>query len=115
MTTFAVAHLHQVTMCPEIVEYLERIDATLAPFGGRFVVHGGAKDVLEGKWYGDLVMIAFRDRETARNWYRSPAYQAILPLRTEHSVGDVILVDGVDDDHLATDVLSPAMRVVAMS
>ena len=41
MPVYAVAHMRQVTMGPPIVEYLERIDATLAPFGGRFVVHGG--------------------------------------------------------------------------
>ncbi len=31
--------------------------------------------------------------------YESAAYQAILHLRTDHVVGDVILVDGVDPDH----------------
>jgi uncharacterized protein (DUF1330 family) len=36
MPAYAVAHMRQVTMGPAIVEYLERIDATLAPFGGRF-------------------------------------------------------------------------------
>ena len=41
MTAYAVAHMRQVTMGPPIVEYLQRIDATLAPFDGHFVVHGG--------------------------------------------------------------------------
>ena len=31
----------------------------------------------------------------ARAWYESPAYQEILHLRTDHLVGDVILVEGV--------------------
>jgi hypothetical protein len=35
----------------------------------------------------------------ARAWYKSPAYQEILHLRTDHVVGDVILVDGVGPDH----------------
>ena len=38
---YAVAILHEVELGPEIVTYLERIDATLAPFGGRFIIHGG--------------------------------------------------------------------------
>lgn len=105
MCTYAVAHLHRVTMGPAIVEYLERIDATLAPFNGRFIVHGGRKELLEGRWDGDLVVIEFPDREHAREWYGSPAYQAILPLRTQNSVGDVILVDTVEEPHRATDVL----------
>lgn len=41
MSTYAIATLRNVAMGPAIIEYLERIDATLAPFGGKFVVHGG--------------------------------------------------------------------------
>lgn len=49
MTTYALAHLRTVTMGPQIVAYLEGIDATMAPFGGKFVIHGdGNKRVLEG-------------------------------------------------------------------
>ncbi|MGH3067235.1 MAG: hypothetical protein ACRDMI_01455 [Streptosporangiaceae bacterium] len=32
MPAYAVAHMRQVAMGQPIVEYLERIDATLAPF-----------------------------------------------------------------------------------
>lgn len=107
MTSYAVAHLRTVEMGPDIVAYLEAIDATLAPFGGKFVIHGGGdKEQLEGAWPGDLIVIGFPDRVSARAWYASPAYQAILPLRTRNSEGDAILIDGVDDDHRATDVLS---------
>jgi uncharacterized protein (DUF1330 family) len=93
-------------MGPAIIEYLEKIDATLAPFGGRYIIHGGRKTVLEGDWPGDLIIIAFPDRAAAAAWYASPAYQAIKPLRSEHSAGDVVLVDGVGADHRATDVLA---------
>ncbi len=105
MTAYAVGHLRAVSMGPEIADYLARIDATLAPFGGRFVVHGGRKTVLEGSWDGDLIVIGFPDRASASAWYASPEYQAILPLRTANSEGDVILVDGVAADHRATDIL----------
>jgi uncharacterized protein (DUF1330 family) len=98
MTTYAIAQLRNVTMGPDILAYLQAIDATMEPFGGRFVLHGdGKKRVLEGSFSGDLVMIAFP--------YDSPAYRAILPLRTENSDGDVILMDGVGSDHRATDIL----------
>lgn len=105
MSAYAIAHLRNVTPGQPIVEYLRRIDATLAPFGGKFRIHGGLADVLEGDWSGDLIMIEFEDRQRARGWYASPAYQQILPLRTGSSQGDVILLDGVPDDHRATDVL----------
>lgn len=105
MTAYAVAHIRSVAMGPEIAAYLEAIDATLAPFGGRYIVHGGAPTVLEGEWPGDLIMIAFPDRAAAHAWYASPAYRAILPLRRDHTEGDVVIVDGVADGHRATDIL----------
>ncbi|MFK0692405.1 DUF1330 domain-containing protein [Mesorhizobium sp. IMUNJ 23033] len=105
MTAYAVAHMRQATLGPEIVEYLHKIDATLEPFGGRFLVHGGAVEVVENTWPGHLIVIEFPDRDHVRRWYNSPAYQAILALRTENSQSDVIFVDGVEHPHKATDVL----------
>jgi uncharacterized protein (DUF1330 family) len=110
MPAFAVAHIRQVTIGPPIEEYIQRIDATLTPFGGRFVVHGGgAVEVLEGSWIGHLIVLEFPDMDAARAWYRSPAYQAILPLRLNNSDGDAVLVEGVAESHRATDIL-PALR-----
>jgi uncharacterized protein (DUF1330 family) len=106
MTAYAVGILHEVEMGPSIVEYLECIDATLAPYGGAFVVHGGEVERLEGGEPGALIVIGFPDRAHALDWYGSPAYQAILPLRTEHADSTVFVVDGVGPDHLATDVLA---------
>ncbi len=105
MTAYAVAHMRQVSMGPPIVEYLQRIDATLAPFGGRFLVHGGRVELVEGDWPGHLIVIEVPDRERAGAWYRSEAYQQILALRTGNSSSDVLLADGVGPGHRATDVL----------
>ena len=55
-------------------------------------------------------MIGFPDRDSVRRWYESPAYQAILPLRTENSDSSAIIVDGVSADHRATDVLDVALN-----
>jgi uncharacterized protein (DUF1330 family) len=106
MTTYAVAHMQTVDVGPAIVEYLERIDATLAPFEGRFLVHGATPDVLEGEFPGHLIVIAFPTRAQAEGWYGSPAYREILPLRLEHSTGPAVLVDGAEPGHRATDVLA---------
>ena len=106
MPAYAVAHMRQVTMGPPIVEYLERIDATLAPFDGRFLVHGGQVEVVEGTWPGHLIVIEFPDRARAHAWYHSAAYQQIVALRTDNSRSDVIVAEGVGSDHRAADVLS---------
>jgi uncharacterized protein (DUF1330 family) len=115
MSGYAVAHIREVAVNADIVRYLEEIDATLRPFGGRFVVHDGEVELLEGEWPGHLVVIEFPDRARARAWYRSPAYQSIVRLRTRNSRGDVVLVDGVGLDHRATDILPRGAEVAATS
>ncbi len=39
-------------------------------------------------------MIEFPSRADAEGWYRSPAYQKILPLRHKASKANLIIVDG---------------------
>jgi uncharacterized protein (DUF1330 family) len=51
-------------------------------------------------------VIGFKDRETAHAWYQSNAYRDILRLRTDNAEGDTFIIDGVPDDHRATDVLA---------
>ncbi len=104
MAAYAVAHLRSVDLNAEVVAYLRRIDATLGPFGGRFLVHGVRPEVREGEWPGDLVVIGFPDLDAARAWYDSPAYQEILPLRTRNSAGVALLVDGVPEGYRAADL-----------
>jgi uncharacterized protein (DUF1330 family) len=95
MTAYAIAHLRPTGMNSEIIEYIDRIQQTMDPFGGRFLVHMAEVEVVEGDWPGTVVLLSFPDVETARAWYKSPAYQEILPLRTRHIAGDIVLVDGV--------------------
>lgn len=100
MTAYAVAHLHNPNPAsPDVAEYLRRIQGTLDPYGGRFVVHGGNVEVVEGKWPGVIVVVEFPDRDRVRAWYTSGAYQEILPLRTRNIDGDLIFADGVPDGY----------------
>jgi uncharacterized protein (DUF1330 family) len=100
MTAYLINHLRQPgQLHPEVLDYLEQVQATLDPFGGKYIVQGGAIDVLEGCWAESVIVLSFPDMMAARAWYNSPAYQEILHLRTDHLVGDVILVDGVGPDH----------------
>jgi len=108
MSAYAIAHVQSITMGPPIVEYLERIDATLSPYRGKFIVHGDPAEVREGHFTGDLIAIEFPDRDAAVGWYESAAYREIAPLRTENSDGWVVLVDGVPADHRASDILTPS-------
>ena len=110
MPAYAVGILHDLRPHQDIVAYLENIDATLAPFGGRFIVHGAAPEVREGNFRAAFVVIEFGGLDDVRAWYDSQAYQAIVPLRAEHSKSVVFFVDGIVGPHAATDVLKPGVH-----
>ena len=106
MKAYAIAYLRDVDFGDEIIEYLQKIDATLALYGGRFLSHAGRLTPVEGEWTGDLVIIEFPSREDAEHWYRSPAYQEILTLRTENTRSMACLLEGVPAGYQATDKLA---------
>lgn len=108
MTAYALAHLRSVDLNAEVRDYLLAIDATLAPHGGAFLVHGATPEVLEGDVPGTYVLIAFPDLERARAWYGSPEYAALLPLRTRNSDGTAVLLDGVPPGYRAASFAAAA-------
>ncbi|MBC3840397.1 DUF1330 domain-containing protein [Streptacidiphilus sp. 4-A2] len=99
MTAYAIMHVRAVRPSPQITEYLERIDATLDPFQGRFRAHGDDFTVVEGEWGPAVIVIEFPDLEQARGWYASPDYRQIAKLRTDNIDGDIILVNGVPEGY----------------
>ncbi|MGX1880905.1 DUF1330 domain-containing protein [Streptomyces sp. NPDC055287] len=103
MSAYAIGHLRAAAQHDDVFAYMERIQATLDPFAGHFLVHGTEVEVREGEWPGYLVVIGFPDIEKARAWYDSEAYQEIIPLRTRHITGDVILAEGVAPGYDAAD------------
>jgi uncharacterized protein (DUF1330 family) len=100
MTTYLINHLRVPNAMPKAanLEYLEKVEATFKPYGGRWLVLDGQVEVLEGAWPGSAVLMEFPDRETAKKWYLSPEYQEILHLRTDNAISDLILVDPVAGD-----------------
>ncbi len=78
-------------------EYTRDVPATLEPFGGRFLVRGGAVTTLEGEWRPQrAVLIEFPSVEQAKAWHASPAYVAILPIRHKHArTNFMTVIEGV--------------------
>ena len=69
--------------------------ASIARFGGRFIVRGGPVELLEGEPQPErIVVIEFAGAETARRWYRSEEYQRALQIRQAASRGRLFLVEG---------------------
>lgn len=106
MSAYAIAQLRTVDQNAEIAEYLMRIDDTLAPYGGEFLVHGTTPEVIDGDFPGFVVVIGFPDLTSAHGWYNSSGYQAILPFRLNNSEGGAVIVDGCPAGYLASSYLA---------
>ena len=78
-------------------EYGQKSFPTMLQAGGRVVVADDAAEVLEGTWVAArTVILEFDSVEAAREWYRSPDYQATIPLRQAAGDADVVLVRGFE-------------------
>jgi len=105
MPAYAIGLLTDLQIGPDIVTYLQRIDATLVPFGGAFLAHGARAEVKEGVFNSDCIVISFPTLQQARDWYESPAYAELIPLRAQHAQSTVFLLDGVDGPDYRADSL----------
>ncbi len=94
MPAYVIAEV-QVIDAAAYEPYRPLAGASIARFGGRFVVRGGAAELLEGSPAPErIVVIEFPDADTARRWYNSQEYQSALKIRQAASHGRLILVEG---------------------
>jgi uncharacterized protein (DUF1330 family) len=79
-------------------EYRKRVPATIAAYGGRFVVRGGPVERLEGDWQPNrIVVLEFPTVEQARAWWSSEEYREPKAMRQASSTGTLLLVEGYED------------------
>lgn len=76
-------------------DYAAKVDATLPPFEGKFLVRGGTIHYEEGKRSNVNVVLEFPSVEHMNNWFKSEAYQKISPIRRSTSEGEFLLIEGV--------------------
>ena len=95
MAAYVIASI-DVTDPDVYAEYRAQVPATIEQYGGRFVVRGGDKEVLEGSWDPPrIVVLEFPDADAARRWHSSEEYAPLIELRRRASNGHLVLVDGV--------------------
>ena len=76
-------------------DYRKQVPATVAKYGGRFIMRGGKVETLEGGWAPKrIVALEFPSMEQAQKWYRSAEYAPLIKLRQKASRGKLILVEG---------------------
>jgi len=85
-----------VTDLKEMEEYRKQAPATLAKYGGRFIVRGGAHQTVEGDWKPNrLVVLEFPSMEQARRWYDSEEYREPKAIRLRAGHANLVFVEGV--------------------
>ncbi|MGC1816109.1 MAG: DUF1330 domain-containing protein [Casimicrobiaceae bacterium] len=94
MAAYVVAQL-EVTDQAAYDEYRKGVPATIAAHGGRFLVRGGAVEVLEGDFVPRrVVVLEFPDAVALKRWYHSPEYRPLLALRKRAARGSLYMVEG---------------------
>jgi uncharacterized protein (DUF1330 family) len=69
---------------------------TIAQFGGRYVVRGGAASVIEGgPPPRTMIVVEFPTMQRLREWYASPEYAEALKVRQTALDRRLIFVEGV--------------------
>lgn len=85
----------EVTDAERYGEYAAVVRPFLANLGARFLTRGGAMEVVEGTGRSQQVVLEFPSYAEALAAYRSPEYQAMIPLRLAGASGDLVIVEGL--------------------
>jgi uncharacterized protein (DUF1330 family) len=77
--------------------YKQLAQTAIAQYGGRYLVRGGASEVLEGGWSKPprLVIVEFESVEQAKRFYDSPEYRAARDVRKDAASMNMLVVQGV--------------------
>ena len=81
---------------PAMQRYMAEAPATVAAFGGRYLVRGYDVRAVEGAWEHErMVIVEFPDKEAAQAWYDSDVYRPLRELRQRSASTVILLAAGV--------------------
>ena len=76
--------------------YVEKVPAVIAAHGGRYIVRGGACEVLEGGGEAHRrVVLEFPTMAQLKAFWDSPEYLPLRALRERHAKSHIVAVEGV--------------------
>jgi uncharacterized protein (DUF1330 family) len=77
-------------------EYKKRASGSVQKYGGKYIVRGGASEVLEGDWKPNrIVILEFESMQRAKDWLHCEEYREPRQMRHRTARANMILVDGV--------------------
>jgi uncharacterized protein (DUF1330 family) len=95
MSAFVFASI-EVTDPKGFEEYRQRVPATIAAYGGRYLARGGHVETLEGDWPARrCAILEFPSLAQAKAWWESPEYRPLRDLRERTTKSNLILTEGL--------------------
>jgi uncharacterized protein (DUF1330 family) len=85
----------EVTDPAAMQQYGAKMPETLAPYNHTYLIRGGKTQPLEGEPPKTILIMAFDSAEKAREWYDSPAYQAVKPIRQSAAKTRIFIAEGL--------------------
>ena len=77
-------------------EYGKSVPASIAAYGGKYLVRGGAVETKEGGWSPKrVVVLEFPTMEQAKKWYHSAEYAPALAMRLKAAKNRMVIVEGI--------------------
>ncbi|MDE2440044.1 MAG: DUF1330 domain-containing protein [Betaproteobacteria bacterium] len=82
-----------------IARYRLLSQAAVEQYGGRFLIRGGASQILEGKWSPPerMIVVEFESVAQAKRFYDSAEYQAARKVREHIAEMNMLVISGVDN------------------
>ena len=94
MPAYIIADI-EVTDPQGYEEYRARVPAVIAAHGGRYVVRGGAVELLEGHWpLKRCAVLEFKDMAAVRAFWNSPEYRPLRDIRERTAKSRIVAVEG---------------------
>ena len=85
-----------VTNAEAYQEYARQVPVTIAKYGGHYLVRAGKHELREGEWPGTrTVILEFPSLARALEWYDSPEYKPLRPIRQANSSASIVFFEGV--------------------
>ena len=95
MSAYLIAEV-EVTDPAVFEQYRAGVPATIAAYGGKYLVRGGGLEALEGTWQPKRVIILqFDSMARLKEWYQSKEYAPLIALRKASAKTNVIAIEGV--------------------
>lgn len=96
MAAYFIVDQLEVTDPETMKTYAAGVMDTIARYGGKAVVRGGAFEVIEGNWTPKrVIVLEFADMAALKSWYNSPEYAPLLKIRLASSKSNAVAVNGV--------------------